>query len=65
MIVKYVCKLQVENILVVGHSRCGGIRALMTMDDDETEEDIDSRFLLKFSLLFFTFLTMHIHHHLH
>ncbi|KAF3549284.1 hypothetical protein DY000_02005859, partial [Brassica cretica] len=44
--------LQVENILVVGHSRCGGIRALMTMDDDETEEDIDSRFLLKTSLLY-------------
>ncbi|CAN6983244.1 unnamed protein product [Brassica oleracea var. botrytis] len=39
--------LQVENILVVGHSRCGGIRALMTMDDDETEEDIDSRSFIK------------------
>ncbi|WZZ44136.1 hypothetical protein YC2023_040395 [Brassica napus] len=39
--------LQVENILVVGHSRCGGIRALMTMDDDETEEGIDSRSFIK------------------
>ncbi|CAA7034823.1 unnamed protein product [Microthlaspi erraticum] len=39
--------VQVENILVVGHSRCGGIRALMTMDDDETEEDIDSRSFIK------------------
>ncbi|KFK28127.1 hypothetical protein AALP_AA8G476000 [Arabis alpina] len=39
--------LQVENILVVGHSRCGGIRALMTMDDDETEQDIDSRNFIK------------------
>ncbi|CAN8264384.1 unnamed protein product [Cochlearia groenlandica] len=39
--------LQVENILVTGHSRCGGIRALMTMDDDETEEDIDSRSFIK------------------
>lgn len=28
------CYLQVENILVIGHSRCGGIRALMSMDDE-------------------------------
>ncbi|KAD4179339.1 hypothetical protein E3N88_27930 [Mikania micrantha] len=27
--------LQVENILVTGHSCCGGIRALMSMDDDD------------------------------
>ncbi|KAJ0800975.1 putative carbonic anhydrase [Helianthus annuus] len=27
--------LQVENILVTGHSCCGGIRALMSMDDEE------------------------------
>ncbi|CAN1332307.1 Beta carbonic anhydrase 5, chloroplastic [Linum perenne] len=26
--------LKVQNILVVGHSRCGGIRALMSMHDD-------------------------------
>ncbi|XP_062199211.1 beta carbonic anhydrase 5, chloroplastic-like isoform X1 [Phragmites australis] len=26
--------LQVENVLVVGHSRCGGIQALMSMKDD-------------------------------
>lgn len=26
--------LQVENILVIGHSRCGGIRALMSMQDE-------------------------------
>ncbi|KAJ8532926.1 hypothetical protein K7X08_015815 [Anisodus acutangulus] len=26
--------LKVENILVIGHSRCGGIRALMSMDDE-------------------------------
>ncbi|XP_044487953.1 beta carbonic anhydrase 5, chloroplastic-like isoform X1 [Mangifera indica] len=26
--------LQVENILVIGHSRCGGIRALMSMEDE-------------------------------
>ncbi|XP_010530643.1 PREDICTED: beta carbonic anhydrase 5, chloroplastic isoform X2 [Tarenaya hassleriana] len=26
--------LNVENILVIGHSRCGGIRALMSMDDE-------------------------------
>lgn len=31
--------LQVENILVIGHSRCGGIRALMSMQDE-----VDSRF---------------------
>ena len=28
---------QVENILVVGHSRCGGIRALMSMRDEEED----------------------------
>ncbi|XP_039795524.1 beta carbonic anhydrase 5, chloroplastic-like isoform X2 [Panicum virgatum] len=28
--------LQVENVLVVGHSRCGGIQALMSMKDDST-----------------------------
>ncbi|KAK9677421.1 hypothetical protein RND81_11G142200 [Saponaria officinalis] len=27
--------LEVENILVIGHSRCGGIRALMSMEDEE------------------------------
>ncbi|XP_071736917.1 beta carbonic anhydrase 5, chloroplastic-like [Rutidosis leptorrhynchoides] len=27
--------LEVENILVTGHSCCGGIRALMSMDDEE------------------------------
>lgn len=27
--------LEVQNILVVGHSCCGGIRALMSMQDDE------------------------------
>lgn len=27
--------LQVENILVIGHSGCGGIQALMSMQDDE------------------------------
>lgn len=26
--------LQVKNILVVGHSCCGGIRALMSMNDE-------------------------------
>uniref|UniRef100_A0A7N0UQE6 Carbonic anhydrase n=1 Tax=Kalanchoe fedtschenkoi TaxID=63787 RepID=A0A7N0UQE6_KALFE len=29
--------LQVQNILVVGHSCCGGIRALMGMDDDKVD----------------------------
>ncbi|GAA0158112.1 dehydratase [Lithospermum erythrorhizon] len=27
--------LKVENILVIGHSRCGGIRALISMQDDD------------------------------
>ncbi|XP_071692549.1 beta carbonic anhydrase 5, chloroplastic-like isoform X2 [Rutidosis leptorrhynchoides] len=27
--------LEVENILVTGHSCCGGIRALMSMEDEE------------------------------
>ncbi|KAH9308318.1 hypothetical protein KI387_036229, partial [Taxus chinensis] len=31
-----VLSLQVEHILVIGHSRCGGIRALMSMSDDGT-----------------------------
>ncbi|KAL0732569.1 hypothetical protein Bca4012_008778 [Brassica carinata] len=26
--------LEVENILVIGHSRCGGIQALMSMEDE-------------------------------
>ncbi|CAJ1961336.1 unnamed protein product [Sphenostylis stenocarpa] len=29
--------LLVENILVIGHSCCGGIRALMSMEDDDVE----------------------------
>ncbi|KAK7412165.1 hypothetical protein VNO78_03614 [Psophocarpus tetragonolobus] len=29
--------LLVENILVIGHSCCGGIRALMSMEDDDIE----------------------------
>ncbi|KAK9077167.1 hypothetical protein SSX86_005503 [Deinandra increscens subsp. villosa] len=32
--------LAVENILVTGHSCCGGIRALMSMDDDENSSFI-------------------------
>nr|AQQ74312.1 beta-carbonic anhydrase 2a [Neurachne munroi] len=28
--------LQVQNVLVVGHSRCGGIQALMSMKDDSS-----------------------------
>ncbi|KAF3524871.1 hypothetical protein F2Q69_00046305 [Brassica cretica] len=28
------CHYQVENILVIGHSRCGGIKALMSIEDD-------------------------------
>jgi len=34
--------LQVENILVIGHSCCGGIRALMSMEDD----DVEKRYLI-------------------
>ncbi|XP_027357137.1 beta carbonic anhydrase 5, chloroplastic-like isoform X2 [Abrus precatorius] len=30
--------LQVENLLVIGHSCCGGIRALMSMQDDANEK---------------------------
>ncbi|KAF8095187.1 hypothetical protein N665_0339s0056 [Sinapis alba] len=29
-----ITKLSVENILVIGHSRCGGIKALMGIEDD-------------------------------
>ncbi|KAF8047022.1 hypothetical protein N665_3258s0007, partial [Sinapis alba] len=38
--------LEVENILVIGHSRCGGIQALMSIEDQP-----DSRFLLISSLI--------------
>lgn len=31
-----VLALKVEHILIIGHSRCGGIKALMSMSDDET-----------------------------
>lgn len=34
--------LKVENILVIGHSRCGGIRALMSMDDETNSSFIRS-----------------------
>lgn len=34
--------LKVENILVIGHSRCGGIRALMSMDDETDSSFIRS-----------------------
>lgn len=40
--------LQVENILVVGHSRCGGIRALMGMPDEEE----DSRSFIRSWVIF-------------
>nr|GEW55920.1 beta carbonic anhydrase 5, chloroplastic isoform X2 [Tanacetum cinerariifolium] len=39
--------LQVENILVTGHSCCGGIRALMSMDD----EDNSSSFILNWVMV--------------
>ncbi|CAN1332312.1 Beta carbonic anhydrase 5, chloroplastic [Linum perenne] len=37
--------LKVQNILVVGHSRCGGIRALMSMHDDVETRSVTSTFL--------------------
>ncbi|CAI0448507.1 unnamed protein product [Linum tenue] len=37
--------LKVQNILVVGHSRCGGIRALMSMHDD-----VETRYELLYTL---------------
>ncbi|XP_057515764.1 beta carbonic anhydrase 5, chloroplastic [Amaranthus tricolor] len=40
--------LEVENILVVGHSRCGGIRALMSMRDEEE----DSRSFIRSWVIF-------------
>lgn len=39
-----VLSLKVEHILVIGHSGCGGIRALMSMPDEET---ISSEFIEK------------------
>ena len=33
--------IQVENVLVVGHSRCGGIQALMSMKSKQ--DDSQSR----------------------
>lgn len=41
--------LQVENILVVGHSCCGGIRALMSMPDEE-DSRFDSHNFIHFSI---------------
>ncbi|KAK3185148.1 hypothetical protein Dsin_032434 [Dipteronia sinensis] len=38
--------LKVENILVIGHSRCGGIRALMSMQDE-----VDSSFIRSWVLV--------------
>ncbi|KAI8012002.1 hypothetical protein LOK49_LG06G01024 [Camellia lanceoleosa] len=45
--------LEVENILVIGHSCCGGIRALMGMQDD-----VNSRFGQFQSFLFFISLLL-------
>ncbi|XP_004301851.1 PREDICTED: carbonic anhydrase 2-like [Fragaria vesca subsp. vesca] len=35
------CDLQVENICVIGHSCCGGIKALMSIPDDVTTDRSD------------------------
>ncbi|KAF5944267.1 hypothetical protein HYC85_018344 [Camellia sinensis] len=45
--------LEVENILVIGHRCCGGIRALMSMQDD-----VNSRFGQIQSFLFFISLSL-------
>ncbi|KAF5946404.1 hypothetical protein HYC85_016632 [Camellia sinensis] len=45
--------LEVENILVIGHSCCGGICALMSMQDD-----VNSRFGQFQSFLFFISLSL-------
>lgn len=38
-----VCYLNIEQIIVMGHSRCGGIRSLLTrlVDDSEPEQALD------------------------
>ena len=33
-----VCALKVENIIVMGHSQCGGVKALMTHDDNKKSD---------------------------
>ncbi|XP_044508219.1 beta carbonic anhydrase 5, chloroplastic-like isoform X2 [Mangifera indica] len=38
--------LQVENILVIGHSRCGGIRALMSMQDEANSSSFIQNWVL-------------------
>ncbi|KAM7250417.1 hypothetical protein ACFE04_022300 [Oxalis oulophora] len=38
--------LNVENILVIGHSRCGGIRALMSMHDEHNPSSFIGRWIV-------------------
>jgi carbonic anhydrase len=40
-----VCFLQVEYIIVLGHSHCGGIRALLTQDEATSEPSLLSRWM--------------------
>ncbi|KAG8366124.1 hypothetical protein BUALT_Bualt17G0043200 [Buddleja alternifolia] len=54
-----VVNLKVENILVIGHSCCGGIRGLMSIPDDGSHQRLV--FIIIIIIMFYFFLLHHFH----